>query len=62
VQILNEKGITNAAALVGGTQAWQNAGYPMESSGKTDSTQNKNLGNTNASNSPAKKETKPGNN
>jgi 3-mercaptopyruvate sulfurtransferase SseA len=62
VQILNEKGITNAAALVGGTQAWENAGYPMESSGKTDSNQNKNSGNANAQTSPEKKETKPGNN
>jgi rhodanese-related sulfurtransferase len=31
VQILNEKGVKNAAALVGGTAAWKNAGYPMES-------------------------------
>jgi len=31
VQILREKGITNAAALLGGTAAWKNAGYPMES-------------------------------
>jgi len=30
VQILNEKGYTNAFALIGGTQAWKNAGYPME--------------------------------
>jgi len=31
VQILKEKGIGNAFALVGGTQAWKDAGYPMES-------------------------------
>jgi rhodanese-related sulfurtransferase len=29
---LKEKGIENAFALVGGTQAWKNAGYPMEAS------------------------------
>jgi rhodanese-related sulfurtransferase len=27
---LNKKGIGNAYALVGGTQAWKTAGYPME--------------------------------
>jgi rhodanese-related sulfurtransferase len=27
---LKEKGIENAFALVGGTNAWKNAGYPME--------------------------------
>jgi rhodanese-related sulfurtransferase len=26
---LKEKGIENAYALVGGTAAWKNAGYPM---------------------------------
>jgi rhodanese-related sulfurtransferase len=26
---MKEKGITNTAALLGGTQAWKNAGYPM---------------------------------
>ena len=31
VQILNEKGYKNAYALVGGTAAWKDAGYPMES-------------------------------
>jgi rhodanese-related sulfurtransferase len=31
VQILKEHGVTNAAALLGGTAAWKNAGYPMES-------------------------------
>jgi rhodanese-related sulfurtransferase len=31
VQILKEKGIENAAAILGGTNAWQNAGLPMES-------------------------------
>jgi 3-mercaptopyruvate sulfurtransferase SseA len=51
VQILNEKGVTNAAALIGGTQAWKNAGYPMTTGGKSDS---KNPGNS--------KETKPSNN
>jgi rhodanese-related sulfurtransferase len=29
--MMKEKGIENAAALLGGTNAWQNAGYPMES-------------------------------
>jgi len=28
---LKEKGIENAYALVGGTNAWKSAGYPMES-------------------------------
>jgi rhodanese-related sulfurtransferase len=28
---MKEKGIDNAAALLGGTNAWQNAGLPMES-------------------------------
>jgi rhodanese-related sulfurtransferase len=27
---LKEKGIGNAFALVGGTKAWKDAGYPME--------------------------------
>jgi rhodanese-related sulfurtransferase len=27
---LNSKGITNAAALLGGLAAWKNAGYPVE--------------------------------
>lgn len=27
---INEKGIANTAALVGGTAAWANAGFPME--------------------------------
>ena len=27
---MNQKGIANAYALVGGTHAWQTAGYPME--------------------------------
>jgi rhodanese-related sulfurtransferase len=30
VLIANEKGLKNAAALLGGTDAWKNAGYPME--------------------------------
>jgi rhodanese-related sulfurtransferase len=30
VQILKEKGIGNAFALVGGTAAWKQAGYPMD--------------------------------
>jgi len=34
VQILKEKGIENAAALLGGTNAWQSAGLPMESGEK----------------------------
>jgi len=32
VQILKEKGVGNAFALLGGTAAWKNAGYPMENS------------------------------
>ncbi|MCD9189020.1 MAG: hypothetical protein LUM44_21565 [Pyrinomonadaceae bacterium] len=41
---MKEKGIGNAFALVGGTQAWKNAGYPMEgeASKKNDSTTNEN--------------------
>jgi rhodanese-related sulfurtransferase len=27
---LKTKGITNAAALTGGLEAWKNAGYPVE--------------------------------
>jgi rhodanese-related sulfurtransferase len=27
---LKEKGITNAAALVGGYEAWKSAGFPIE--------------------------------
>jgi rhodanese-related sulfurtransferase len=30
VSKLKEKGIQNGYALIGGTQAWKNAGYPME--------------------------------
>ncbi|MEO8072732.1 MAG: rhodanese-like domain-containing protein [Acidobacteriota bacterium] len=30
MQILKEKGYKNAYALLGGTAAWKNAGYPME--------------------------------
>jgi rhodanese-related sulfurtransferase len=30
VQILKGKGYTNAFALLGGTQGWKTAGYPME--------------------------------
>jgi rhodanese-related sulfurtransferase len=29
---LKEKGIANAYALVGGTKAWKDAGYPMDTS------------------------------
>ena len=29
-----DKGYKNAAALVGGTQAWKDAGYPMEKASK----------------------------
>jgi len=32
VQILEQNGYENAYALVGGTAAWKNAGYPMEQS------------------------------
>jgi rhodanese-related sulfurtransferase len=31
VQTLKAKGIENAAALLGGTNAWMTAGLPMES-------------------------------
>jgi rhodanese-related sulfurtransferase len=31
---LKEKGIENAYALVGGTNAWKTAGYPMEGEAK----------------------------
>jgi rhodanese-related sulfurtransferase len=31
---LKTKGIENAAALFGGTEAWRSAGLPMESSTK----------------------------
>jgi rhodanese-related sulfurtransferase len=31
---MKEKGIENAAALLGGTNAWMNAGLPMESGDK----------------------------
>jgi len=30
VQDLKQKGIDNAAALLGGMDAWKKAGYPME--------------------------------
>jgi rhodanese-related sulfurtransferase len=30
VQIIKEKGLENAAALLGGYSAWVNAGYPVE--------------------------------
>jgi rhodanese-related sulfurtransferase len=30
VQLIKEKGLTNAAALLGGYSAWVNAGYPIE--------------------------------
>jgi len=32
---MNQKEIANTYALVGGTAAWKNAGYPMESSTAT---------------------------
>jgi len=32
VSELKKKGIKNAFALLGGTLAWKNAGYPMEKS------------------------------
>jgi len=32
VLTLNQKGFTNAAALLGGLNAWTNAGYPVEGS------------------------------
>jgi rhodanese-related sulfurtransferase len=30
VQIIKEKGLENAAAILGGYNAWVNAGYPTE--------------------------------
>jgi rhodanese-related sulfurtransferase len=30
VQLIKEKGLENAAALLGGYNAWINAGYPTE--------------------------------
>jgi rhodanese-related sulfurtransferase len=30
VQIIKEKGLENAAAILGGYNAWVNAGYPVE--------------------------------
>jgi rhodanese-related sulfurtransferase len=30
VQIIKEKGLVNAAALLGGYNAWVNAGFPIE--------------------------------
>jgi rhodanese-related sulfurtransferase len=30
---LNQKGITEAAALLGGLDAWKKAGYPVEGTG-----------------------------
>jgi hypothetical protein len=30
---MNQKQIANTYALQGGTQAWKNAGYPMEGAG-----------------------------
>jgi rhodanese-related sulfurtransferase len=30
VQLIKEKGLNNAAALLGGYSAWVNAGYPTE--------------------------------
>jgi rhodanese-related sulfurtransferase len=32
VQILKQNGYENAYALIGGTAAWKNAGFPMEQS------------------------------
>jgi len=33
---LKDKGYKNVFALVGGTAAWKNAGYPMEGTGVTE--------------------------
>lgn len=52
MQILNEKGIENAAALLGGTAAWEKAGYPMES--ETPNTDNKNAQTETKQTPPAK--------
>jgi rhodanese-related sulfurtransferase len=30
VQVIKEKGLENAAALLGGYNGWVNAGYPVE--------------------------------
>jgi rhodanese-related sulfurtransferase len=34
VSELQKKGFTNAYALLGGTRAWIDAGYPLEKGGK----------------------------
>jgi len=32
VQTIQSKGLKNSFALIGGTEAWKKAGYPMEKS------------------------------
>jgi 3-mercaptopyruvate sulfurtransferase SseA len=61
VLALKEKGIENAAALLGGTAAWEKAGYPMNpEGGGNSSTENKNSGgNKNPTENANKSETKP---
>jgi 3-mercaptopyruvate sulfurtransferase SseA len=44
-----EKGYPNATALLGGTAAWKNAGYPMEG-GAASINNNTNKNNPNSSN------------
>jgi 3-mercaptopyruvate sulfurtransferase SseA len=57
VQILNQKGIKNAAALLGGTAAWEKAGYPMEVNENASSQdKNSNGGQTKNSNGAQNKE------
>jgi rhodanese-related sulfurtransferase len=41
VLTLKQKGIDNAAALLGGLNAWKSAGYPVESTPNNESTPNK---------------------
>jgi len=48
----------NAAALVGGTKAWEDAGYPMESS---EPEANKNANTNTQTPMTNKRETKPNN-
>jgi 3-mercaptopyruvate sulfurtransferase SseA len=52
--------MTNAAALVGGTKAWEDAGYPMEASEPEQNKNANNISNTNTQpGTTDKRETKP---
>jgi 3-mercaptopyruvate sulfurtransferase SseA len=54
---LKEKGIENAAALLGGTAAWENAGYPMEPN--AENAPNNNKGEKSKPDNSQKSENKP---